>query len=280
MLHTTFYFQSMRKLTVAFGSIFDNISIVRFDKDNRPVKTIKVPLAYGSKQKWIQRINQGTNLTSNKNKTINVGLTLPRLAFEITNIQYDPNRQRNSLTKSSVVHPDRRESKLYQRNPVPYDVSFDLHLMTKNSDDALQIVEQILPYFTPEYTLTIKEIPVMMEDINIPVILGAVTKQDTYEGSFNDFRVLTWTLSFVAKAYFYPPITDGKVIKTIYDNFYLEPEMEKPEDATVVVGVDPKFANEDDDYNVFVSFECKPVYDSNGNVIHFVTPDGTILTPS
>lgn len=279
MLQTTFYFQTMRKLTVAFGSIFDNINIVRFDTDRNPIKTIKVPLAYGSKQKWIQRINQGTSLTSTKNKKINIGMTLPRLAFEITNIQYDPNRQRNSLTKTSVVHPDRRDSKLYQRNAVPYDVSFDLHLMVKNADDALQVVEQILPYFTPEYTVTIKEIPVMSEDVNVPIILGGMTKQDTYEGSFNDLRIITWTLSFVAKAYFYPPITDGKIIKTIYDNFYTDSSMQKPEDAAVVVGIDPKTANEDD-YSVFVSLECKPVYDSNGNVIHFITPEGTILIPS
>lgn len=280
MLHTTFYFQSMRKLTVAFGSIFDNISIVRFDKDNNPVKSIKVPLAYGSKQKWIQRINQGTSLTSTKNKKINIGMTLPRLAFEITNIQYDSNRQRNSLTKNSVVHPTRPDSKLYQRNPVPYDVSFDLHLMVKNTDDALQVIEQILPYFTPDYTVTINEIPSMMENVNVPVILTGMTKQDSYEGNFNDLRIITWTLSFVAKAYFYPPITDGKVIKTIYDNFYIDPSMPKPETAAVVVGINPKTADEDDEYDVFVSLECKPVYDSNGNVIHFVTPEGTILIPS
>lgn len=283
MLQTTFYFGSMRKLAVAFGSIFDNIEIVRFDSNSNPIKTIKVPLAYGPKQKWLQRIKQQSNsVTSLENKKINIGMTLPRLAFEITGMQYDYTRQHNPRTKQSLANPDDSLGKLYQRVPVPYDVSFDLHLMVKNTDDALQIIEQILPYFTPDYAVTINEVPRMEIKHDVPIIYSGITSQDSYEGTFDDMRIITWTLSFVAKTHLYPPITNGSIIKTVYDNFYTDiSDMNLQDyDAQVVVGVDPKTASETDSFSTYVSIDAKPVYDSNGKVIQFITMDGTILIPS
>lgn len=278
-LHTTYYFGTLRKIIVAFGSLFNDINIVRFDVNGNPIKTIKVPLAYGPKQKWVQRINQRNSITSTRNKTVDVGMTMPRMAFELTRIEYDPARQTNPLQKRAVTNPADSNRRLYQRNPVPYDISFNLHILVKNVDDGMQIVEQILPYFTPDYAVTIKEVPQLDVDRDVSIIYAGMSSEDSYEGSFQDMRVVTWTLQFVAKAYFYPPITDGSIIKTIYDNFYTQPDMQTVE-ASVSLAVNPKTANKEDDYEVIVSIDAKPVYDSNGQLIHFVALDGTILTPS
>lgn len=280
MLQTTFYFGSIRKLTASFGALFDNISIVRFDENNIAQKTIKVPLAYGPKQKWLVRSKQKDVTNTGPTKNINVGFTLPRISFELTNIQYDPNRQNNPLRKTEKTDPNDTNRRYYQRAPVPYDVSFDVHIIVKNTEDGFQIIEQILPYFTPDYSITIEEIPTLDIKKDIPIIYTGITGQDSYDGSFNDFRVITWTLSFVAKAYFYPPVTDGEVIKTVFDNFYFTSDMSGDPVARVTVGVNPKSATKEDNYEEYVSIDLIPVYDSNGELQHYIKLDGTILTPS
>lgn len=277
MLQSTFYFGSVRKLTAVFGALFDDISIVRFNENNVAVKTIKVPIAYGPKQKWLQRLTQRDAVTTGPEKKINVGFTLPRISFEIVNIQYDANRQTNPIHKTSRQHISNPDQKYAQRSPVPYDIQYDLHIIVKNAEDGFQIIEQILPFFTPEYSVTVKELPQLEIERDVPIIYTGITKQDSYEGSFLDFRVQTWTLSFVAKTWLYPPVTDGDVIKTVFDNFYTNSEMEGDPVARITVGVNPKKSTEADPYTEYVSYDLIPIYDTNGTLLHYVMLDGTIL---
>jgi len=257
-LNSTFYFGTMRKLTAAFGSLFSDISIVRFDANNVAEKVIKVPLAYGPKQKWLQRAKQKDAVTTGPTKQINTGFTLPRMSFEVTNIQYDSNRQINPIKHLSRQKDSDPIKKYSQRSPVPYDIQFDLHIIIKNAEDGMQIIEQILPFFTPEYSITIKEIPQLDISRDVPIIYSGITKTDQYEGSFLDFRI---------------------VIKTIFDNFYTNPEMQGDPITRVTVGVNPKNAIETDPYQEYVSIDLIPIYDTNGTLIHYIQLDGSILTP-
>jgi hypothetical protein len=195
-----FYNEILRKTVISFGSLFNNISIKHTDNSNQVIDVIKVPLAYGPTQKFLARLEQSPDL----NKPIQI--TLPRMSFEFTGLTYDASRKLTTTqtftTKSSsdgsVV------KKTYM--PVPYNLQFELAIMTKLNDDALQIVEQILPYFQPSYTLSIELVDEINEKRDIPIVLENVTFQDDYEGNFTTRRVLIYTLRFTAKTYLFGPI--------------------------------------------------------------------------
>jgi hypothetical protein len=203
-----FYHGITRKVIVAFGSLFSNIRIER-KVDGNVEQTLAVPIAYAPKEKWIVRIEQDSSL---ENHTYT---TLPRLSFEITGMSYDSSRKTNRM--NYITCGDGQSmTKLY--SPVPYNIDISLYCLTKTQEDALQIVEQILPYFTPDYTLSIKAIPDSNVIMDIPIILESVNIQDDYDGDFNQRRFVTYTMNFTLKANFYGPVVDGRVItNTIVD---------------------------------------------------------------
>jgi T4-like virus Myoviridae tail sheath stabiliser len=195
-----FYNEILRKTVISFGSLFNNISIKHTNNSNEVIDVIKVPLAYGPTQKFLARLEQSPDL----NKPIQI--TLPRMSFEFTGLTYDASRKvtttQSFTTKSSADGSVVKKSYM----PVPYNLQFELAIMTKLNDDALQIVEQILPYFQPSYTLTIELVDEINEKRDIPIILENVTFQDDYEGNFTSRRVLIYTLRFTAKTYLFGPI--------------------------------------------------------------------------
>ena len=198
-----FYHEILRKTVIAFGSLFNNITIKHKNDNDQTVSVIKVPLAYGPTQKFLARLNQSPDL----NRPIQI--TLPRMSFEFTGLTYDSTRKSTTTqtftTKSEV---DGKEiKKVYI--PVPYNMQFELSIMSKLNDDALQIVEQILPYFQPAYTMTVELADVINEKRDIPVVLENITMQDDYEGDFTTRRVLIYTLRFTAKTYLFGPISSA-----------------------------------------------------------------------
>ena len=196
-----FYHAITRKIIVGFGSLFSNIRITR--AGDGVEQTIAVPIAYAPKEKWIVRIEQDPTL---QNHTYT---TLPRLSFEITGMSYDATRKTNKMNYITCGGPGNM-SKTYA--PVPYNIDVSLYSLTKTQEDALQIVEQILPYFAPEYTLKIKTVPESNIVTDVPVILESINIQDDYDGTFEQRRFVTYTMNFTLKAYLYGPVTNGKII--------------------------------------------------------------------
>ena len=244
MLGQQFYHETMRKVVVAFGTIFNNINIVRTNSSGVVTQSMKVPLAYGPKQKFLTRLREDPNLNKK------VALTLPRIGFEISGIAYDPSRKLNSIQKfKKTNNSDSGKTMSSQFMPVPYNMDFELVVMAKQSDDALQIVEQILPFFQPDYTITLNDNTSMGTTRDVPIILTGVTYSDEYEGSFEDRRVLTYTMSFTAKFYLYGPVTDQKVIKQVQVDQYTDMPVNAPKrEQRYTVAPTPVTADADDNF--------------------------------
>ena len=244
MLGQQFYHETMRKVVVAFGTIFNNINIVRTNSSGAVTQSMKVPLAYGPKQKFLTRLREDPNLNKK------VALTLPRIGFEISGIAYDPSRKLNSIQKfKKTNNSDSGKTMSSQFMPVPYNMDFELVVMAKQSDDALQIVEQILPFFQPDYTITLNDNTSMGTTRDVPIILTGVTYSDEYEGSFEDRRVLTYTMSFTAKFYLYGPVTDQKVIKQVQVDQYTDMPVNAPKrEQRYTVTPSPVTADADDNF--------------------------------
>ena len=198
-----FYHEILRRTVVSFGSLFNEISIKHTDNSGNVKSVIKVPLAYGPTQKFLARLEQSPDL----NKPVQI--TLPRMSFEFTGLTYDPTRKSTTtqtfIAKSAV---DGTESKKVYL-PVPDNMQFELSIMCKLNDDALQIIEQILPFFQPSYSMTIELVDIINEKRDIPVILENITMQDDYEGNFTTRRVLIYTLRFTAKTYLFGPVSSA-----------------------------------------------------------------------
>ena len=198
-----FYNQILRKTIISFGSLFNNMDIKHTDSDGKVTNVIKVPLAYGPTQKFLARLNQSPDL----NKPVQI--TLPRMSFEFTGLTYDSTRKvttTQTFTKGSATDKTQIK-KTYM--PVPYNMEFELSIMTKLNDDMLQIIEQIIPYFQPSYNLTVNLIEEIGEKKDIPVVLESITMTDDYEGDFTTRRVLIYTLRFVAKTYIFGPTSSA-----------------------------------------------------------------------
>jgi hypothetical protein len=194
-----FYNEILRKTVISFGSLFNNISIKHTNNSNEVIDVIKVPLAYGPTQKFLARLEQSPDL----NKPVQI--TLPRMSFEFTGLTYDASRKVTTTQSFTVKSSTDGSAVKKTYMPVPYNLQFELAIMAKLNDDALQIVEQILPYFQPSYTLTIELVDGINEKRDIPIILENVTFQDDYEGNFTTRRVLIYTLRFTAKTYLFGP---------------------------------------------------------------------------
>ena len=216
MLGQQFYHETIRKVVVAFGTIFNDIHLVRKDNDGTIKQSMKVPLAYGPREKFLVRLREDADLTKQ------VAVTLPRIGFEIAGISYDPTRKLNRVQKFKKVKGAKANQLDTQYMPVPYNVDFSLYIMAKQSDDALQIVEQILPYFQPEYTVSIREVPDMDIVRDVPVILNNIAYEDTYEGDFTTRRAIIYTFQFTAKSYVYGPVTTAKPITKVQADTYAD----------------------------------------------------------
>ena len=244
MLGQQFYHETMRKVVVAFGTMFNNINIVRTNSSGVVTQSMKVPLAYGPKQKFLTRLREDPTLTKK------VALTLPRIGFEIAGISYDQSRKLNSIQKLKKTNSSTDGKTVSsQFMPVPYNMDFELVVMAKNSDDALQIVEQILPYFQPDYTITINDMSDMGIKRDVPIILGSVSYEDSYQGNFEERRAIIYTLTFTAKFYLYGPVTSDKVIKTVQVDQYTDSEINAPSrQQRYTVTPNPASASADDDF--------------------------------
>ena len=245
MLGQQFYHETVRNIIVAFGTMFNNIQIVRKDNSGVIQQSMKVPLAYGPKQKWLTRLDADPSLGSA------AAITLPRLGFEIGSLTYDSTRKLNRVqkfkkVKSSSANADKLDT---QFMPVPYNMDITLYAMAKNSDDALQIVEQILPYFQPDYTLTLNDMADMGIKRDVPIILNSVGYEDNYSGDFTARRAIIYTLNFTAKFYLYGPVTSSKVIKTVQVDQYANlPAVEPTREQRYSVAPTPASADADDDF--------------------------------
>jgi hypothetical protein len=298
-----FYHEILRRTVISFGSLFNNISIKHTNNDNETVSVIKVPLAYGPTQKFLARINQSPNL----NKPVQ--MTLPRMSFEFTGLTYDSTRK--STTTQTFIKKSATDGtetkKVYL--PVPYNMQFELSIMAKLNDDALQIVEQILPFFQPAYTMTVDLVDTINEKRDIPVILENITMQDDYEGDFNTRRVLIYTLRFSAKTYIFGPVSSatkdiikkasigyiaGDVSSTpVREVVYsVEPRAIKNYTGTILTNLSKDITADDTlitvndassiSINTYLDFEGEEVYvqSKSGNVLTVERgKDGTATTP-
>ena len=209
MFGRTWNHDSLRKYIIVFGTVFNDIYINRLSNAGEVLQTLKVPLTYGPKDKVLSRLEQNPKMDNQ------VGIILPRISFEMTTMEYDPTRKLNTLnklTKQSANAGTDDEVK-YQYQPVPYDMQFEMNILVKNAEDGTRIVEQIVPYFTPDFTVSVNLVPEVDGPRDIPIILNSITSQDEYEGSFEQRRALIWTLSFTMKGYLYGPTKKSKLIK-------------------------------------------------------------------
>ena len=213
MLGNYFYHEIMRKTVIAFGTVFNDINVRHQDSTNKDISNIKVPIAYGPRQKFLARLQQQPDL----NKAVQI--SLPRMSFEMTSIDYDSTRK-SGVTQTFKAQDGKKFKKVFM--PVPYNLGFELNVLTKTQDDALQIVEQILPFFQPGFTLTIDLVKQIGEKRDVPLILQNISFTDDYEGNYETRRALVYTFTFTAKTYMFGPIadtTDGLIRKVQLDYY-------------------------------------------------------------
>ena len=245
MFGSHFYNEGLRKLTIAFGQLFNNIVLQNTSNTGAVTKRIRVPLAYAPKEKFLVRLEQQANLQEDRE----VSITLPRLGFEITGLSYDPTRKLNKMNKTIRVK-ESEEGKKHNFNftPVPYNINFSLYSFTATAENGLQIVEQILPFFQPEYTVTMNVVPELNLKRDIPIILNSVNYEDTYNGEFTQRRAVIYTLSFTAKTYLYGPMSNQKVIKEVQSDLGASTDSPLTREERIIVVPNPTTADADDDF--------------------------------
>ena len=248
-----FYHKKIRNTVIAFGTIFNNVNIKRLDSSGNPLQNIKVPLSYSPKEKFLARLDAQQDLTGDDSK---VAITLPRMSFEITGYSYDATRKLNKNQKITKVTTNADTTKMNnQYMPVPYNVNFSLNVYTANSDDGLQIIEQILPFFQPDYTVTMIEDTTMDTKRDIPFILNSVDYEDSYTGSLTSLRRIIYTLQFTAKVYLYGPISTSAIIKKVSADLYSDTGSNAPRVERVTVQPNPTSADKDDTYTYTTTLE-------------------------
>ena len=245
MFGTYFYNESMRRMTIGFGQIFNNVQIKRKDSNGSVVQSIRVPLAYGPKEKFLVRLDQQSSLDNRE-----FAITLPRMGFEISNISYDPSRKLTRIQRFKKVKANKDGKVLdFNYTPVPYNISYNLYSFTASAEAGLQIIEQILPFFQPDFTVTINAIPDLNIKRDIPIVLNSVNYEDTYSGDFTTRRAVIYTLNFTAKTYLFGPSTSQKVIKTVQTDQYSDTDrVNKARESRIIVVPSPTTADADDDF--------------------------------
>jgi len=219
MLGQYYYHEILRKTIISFGTIFNDIHIRHRDGSGKETSDMRVPLAYGPMQKFLARLEQQADL----NRATQI--TLPRMSFETTNIAYDATRK-GGITQTFKASDGSNLRKVFM--PVPYNLGFELNILVKLNDDALQIIEQILPYFQPSFNITINLIDVIGEKRDVPIVLDNISFQDDYEGDFATRRALIYTLNFTAKTYLFGPVSDSSegLIKKVQVDYHASVDTE------------------------------------------------------
>jgi hypothetical protein len=219
MFGTWFYHKRVRTAVSVFGSMFNNLHVLRHNNAGETISQVKVPLSYAPKRNFISRLDE---MSKGEDAERRVAIKLPRMSFEITNMAYDPTRQLPKVNNIAKAGNDiTKKQKIY--TSTPYTISFQLNIYAKSQDDALQIVEQILPYFAPQYTATIKpfaDIPSLTEDV--PIALSGVQFSDDYEGAIEQRRTIIYTLDFEMKIALYGPEGTGNIIRDVRNNYFLQ----------------------------------------------------------
>ena len=245
MIGKNYYNEGIRKLTIAFGQLFNNIIIENTSSTGAVTKRIRVPLAYAPKEKFLVRLEQQANLQKDRE----VAITLPRLGFEITGLSYDSSRKLNKMNKTIRVKSNEEGKKQnFNYTPVPYNINFSLYSFTATAENGLQIIEQILPFFQPEYTVTMNVVPELSIKRDIPIILNSVNYEDTYSGDFTTRRAVVYTLQFTAKTYLYGPMSNQGVIKTVQSDLGADTDSPLTREERIVITPNPTTADADDDF--------------------------------
>ena len=248
MLGTYHYHEIIRKTIIAFGTLFNDIHIKHKD-ETKVISDMRVPLAYGPTQKFLAKLEQQADL----NKPVQI--TLPRMSFEMTSIDYDASRK-TGVTQTFRAVDGNTMKKVFM--PVPYNIGFELSILCKLNDDALQIVEQILPNFQPAFNLTVDLVESIGEKRDIPIVLNSVSFQDDYEGDFSTRRALIYRLQFTAKTYLFGPIADnpeGLIRKVIVDNYADTNTQTAKREVRYTVTPNPVNADPDDDFGFSETWE-------------------------
>lgn len=238
-----FYHEIIKRTVVGFGNLFNNLHIQKINQKESVINDMKVPLAYGPTQKFLARLMQQRELDSPTQ------ITLPRMSFEMTSLSYDGTRKTQPTKIFKTLDTGEKLKKVYL--PVPYNVGFELSIMTKLNEDALQLVEQILPYFQPSYNITVDLVDTIGEKRDIPIVLESINFTDDYEGDFAGRRILIYTLTFVAKTYLFGPVPDTAedgLIKKVQVDYHTDTRINSPREVRYVVTPDPIDAEPDDDF--------------------------------
>jgi len=219
MFGQTWYFSTIRKYVILVGTLFNDLHITRIDKDGNQTQLIKVPITYGPKDKMLARTIQDPNIDRQT-----ATLPLPMISFEMGKMTYDGTRKLPTINRSVVINDTASNDKdkfKYQYNPVPYNIQFKVFIYAKNAEDGTKIIEQVLPFFTPDWTTTIQLIPEMGINMDIPIILNNINYSDNYDGDFKNRRAIIWELDLLLKGYFYGPVKRSAIIKFINLPFYI-----------------------------------------------------------
>jgi hypothetical protein len=239
--HSPFYHKHLKKYVSVFGTLFNDLSFIRTDKDGA-TKTIKVPLSFVNKDKALERYIQNPELRATWNSSF------PRMAFTMNSFAYAPHRKENTV--NYITKDNNGNLSKIHYPPAPYDIFFTLSVFASYYEDALQIVEQIIPFFQPEYVVAVKEIPELGIDRDVHIYLNSVTMDDNVEGPFEDGRLIEWTLEFTLQGFFYGPTSDRKVIKTANAEIFFNPEMSEPFVSSYTATVDPFIAERDEPHTI------------------------------
>jgi hypothetical protein len=248
MLDQRFYWGTTRKAIVAFGNMFNSITIDRKDADGNSEETLRIPLSYAPKTKFLARIQQQPNVDERP-----VQVVLPRMSFEMLSLEYDVNRKISPLQQNRAINSTINTLDA-QYAPTPYNIQVALYVYAKNQDDGLQIIEQIIPYFNPDYNLTMKTIPQMGIKNDLPILLNGISFDDTYEGDFSDRRSIIWTLNFTMKLNYYGPINRQGVIKKVIANTYSNENLTEKQ-SSITIQPNPLTAKPGDDIGFIETFE-------------------------
>jgi hypothetical protein len=255
-----FYHEIIRKTVIAFGTLFNGMEIRRLNSSGEVTSEITVPIAYGPTQKFLARLEQSADL--NRPFTI----TLPRMSFEVVGINYDP-RRKTTVTQQFVGQSKTDKTQFKKAYmPVPYDLDFELSIMTKHNDDMLQIIEQILPYFQPSFNLSIDMVESIGEKRDVPMILNSISMSDDYEGDFSTRRALIYTLRFTAKTYLFGPVAadvSKEIIKKVSIG-YVAGEATKRPSRDVQYIVEPKATK---DYDNIISTKISEDFKIDDSVL-------------
>lgn len=243
----------LRKYVIYFGTLFNNIWLKRTDNNGNLIQTMKVPLNYGPREKFLARLDGNPDLQRQ------VAIQLPRMTFEMSGLYYDPTRKLNAVNKTTAPVPGQEGRARYQYQPVPYNIDFTLSIMVKNIEDGTYIIEQILPYFNPVWTATLNINPDLNQKHDVPITLDNIVCEDTYEGDFINRRAVIWTLSFTMKGYFFGPTyqANGLIIRDIDANLRVPGQ-----------GIDINNANSTNT-SYILKVNIKPGQDANGNPVTY-----------